>query len=98
MNARQRCRYRRQMRYREKCKQRDQIRLLRLNILKSRNIRSTEDIIDEIWGLAAEKKQKRESIDTLASLIAILMNELSKNNEQTDSLANRCLPKTYLMR
>lgn len=34
MNARQRCRERRQICYREQCKEKDEIRLLRLSILR----------------------------------------------------------------
>lgn len=51
MNARQRCRERRQISYREQCKENDEIRLLRLSILRGyeKMSRSTEDIIDSIW-------------------------------------------------
>lgn len=37
--------------------------------------------------VVSSRKKTKESIDTLANLIAILMSELSKN-KQTDSLAN----------
>nr|CBA76560.1 hypothetical protein ARN_36250 [Arsenophonus nasoniae] len=97
MNARQRCRYRRQMRYREQCKMADEIRLLRLNLLRSAKTRSTEEIIDDIWGITSRKKQKEDRVNTLANFIAILKNELYQN-EPTDSITNRCLPNTYLLR
>ncbi|MBG6243347.1 MAG: hypothetical protein EKE20_16795, partial [Candidatus Symbiopectobacterium sp. Dall1.0] len=47
MNARQRCRERRQMRYRDQCR----IRQIRLNIIRTANAhqRSTEEIIDDVW-------------------------------------------------
>lgn len=97
MNARQRCRERRQMRYREQCRMADEIRLLRLNLLGSQKTRSTEEIIDDIWGITFRTKQKEDRVNTLANFIAILKNALHKK-EPTDSITNRCLPKTYLMR
>ncbi|PAV02841.1 hypothetical protein CBG25_08560 [Arsenophonus sp. ENCA] len=99
MNARQRCRERRQMRYREQCKKDDEIRLLRLSILRGYETRPTEDIIDELWGITSTKKQKEDTMNTLVNFIAILKMGLNKTEkQQKDSITNRCLPQTYLMR
>lgn len=99
MNARQRCRERRQMRYREQCKKDDEIRLLRRSILRGYETRSIEDIIDKLWGVTSTKKQKEDTMDTLVNFIAILKMGLNKTEKQPkDSITNRCLPQTYLMR
>lgn len=97
MNARQRCRYRRQMRYREKCRIADEMRLLRLSILKSQKPRSTETILDEIWGLEKEAKEQHQNIEALVDVIITLKNQIF-NTELKDSINNRCLPRTYLLR
>lgn len=99
MNARQRCRERRQMHYRQQCKKDDEIRLLRLSILRGYETRSTEEIIDELWGITSTKKQKEDTMNTLVNFINILKMRLNKTEKQPkDSITNRCLPQTYLMR
>lgn len=70
MNARQRCRERRQMHYREQCKKDDEIRLLRLSILRGHETRSTEEIIDSIWRKTLDKK--RDNDDTLFDFLYTL--------------------------
>lgn len=97
MNARQRCRYRRQMRYREKCRMADEIRLLRLNLINSKKTRTTSAILDEIWGLKKEVKKQHQNMEALVEVILALKNKFF-NTESKDSINNRCLPRTYLLR
>ncbi|ATW29801.1 hypothetical protein BJP41_05025 [Candidatus Williamhamiltonella defendens] len=97
MNARQRCRNRRQMRYRQQCKKDDEIRLLRLSILRGyeKMTRSTEDIMDSIGRKTLD--QKRDNIDRLADFLYTFKKELNiTNSKEEASFTNRCLPKTYL--
>lgn len=97
MNARQRCRERRQMRHREQCKKDDEIRLLRLNILRGyeKKTRSTEEIIDSIWRKSLD--QKRDDPDTLVDFFYDLKKRVNiMHNEEEASFTNCCLPNTYL--
>lgn len=97
MNARQRCRERRKMHYREQCKKEDEIRLLRLSILRGYQImnRSTEEIIDSIWRKTLD--EKRDNTDTLVDCIYTLRKGLNiTNNSEEVSFVNCCLPNTYL--
>lgn len=97
MNARQRCRYRRQMRYRERCRMADEIRLLRLNLINSQKPRPTSAILDEIWGLEKEAKEQHQNMEALVEVILALKNKFF-NTESKSSIDNRCLPRTYLLR
>lgn len=97
MNARQRCRERRQMRYRKQCKENDEIRLLRLSILRGyeKMSRSTEEIIYSIWREILDKKQ--DNTDMLADFLYTLKTGLHMNNDKEEaSFTNCCLPRTYL--
>lgn len=95
MNARQRCRERRQMRYRQQCKANDEIRLLRLSILRGHETRSTEEIIDSIWRKTLS--QKRDNDDTLFDFFYTLKKGLDITNSKEDSsFTNCCLLNTYL--
>lgn len=86
MNARQRCRKRRQMRYRDQCR----IRQLRLNIIRTadENKCSTEEIIDEVWNEYPAKD------NDLINFIIKFKNKLS--DYPSSSIDNRCLLKNYI--
>ncbi|WGM00888.1 hypothetical protein [Arsenophonus nasoniae] len=81
MNARQRCRERRQMHYRDQCR----IRTIRLNLLKKR---STEEIINRVWS------EYHTQENDVVNLLVAFKNQLDRH--PTDSIDNRCLTKTYL--
>lgn len=81
MNARQRCRERRQMHYRDQCR----IRTIRLSLIKGR---TTKEIIDSVW------KEDNEQENYAVNLLATFKNQLDRY--PTDSIDNRCLTKTYL--
>lgn len=84
MNARQRCRERRQMHYRDQSR----IRTIRLSLLKKR---STEEIINNIWREPAEHHTQEYDV---VNLLASFKNQVDRY--PTDSINNRCLPKAYL--
>ncbi|HGJ5856517.1 hypothetical protein [Arsenophonus nasoniae] len=86
MNARQRCRERRQMRYRDQCR----IRQIRLNIIRTANAqqRSTEEIIDDVWRNYPDKDNE------LINFILAFKRKLCAH--PSSSIDNRCLTKTYL--
>ncbi len=84
MNARQRCRERRQMYYRDQSR----IRTIRLSLLKKR---STEEIINNIWREPAEHHTQEHDV---VNLLASFKNQVDRY--PTDSINNRCLVKTYL--
>jgi hypothetical protein len=92
MNARQRCRLRRQMRYREQCRREAEIRQLRLQSIKPE--RSLEEIIDNIFGLKSAAIQTDDSIHVLVGFIARIENY--NNKGQAASFDNCCLPDAYL--
>lgn len=96
MNARQRCRLRRQIRYRKKCQRDDEIRQLRLNAIENREKEtcSIENIIDNIFGLKPKLRQRDDSINVWAEFVVTLMKVDS--TAQTASFNNRCLPNVYL--
>ncbi len=65
MNSRGKRNFLRQTSYIEKCKKEDEIRLLRLYLIKKR---STEEIINNIWREPAEHHtQERDVVNLLAS-------------------------------
>ncbi len=96
MNARQRCRFRRKMHYREQCKREEEIRQLRLQSVSSQ--RSVEAIIDDIFGLTSAATQKDDTITVLAEFLARLKNQ--NHHRQTASFSpsfdNCCMPAAYL--
>ncbi|AWK15641.1 hypothetical protein SK355_13670 [Candidatus Fukatsuia symbiotica] len=96
MNARQRCRLRRQIRYRKKCQRNDEIRQLRLNAIKKREkeTRSIENIIDNIFGLKPKLRQRDDRINVWVEFITLM--KKADNTAQTASFTNRCLPDVYL--
>ncbi|EGY29580.1 hypothetical protein Rin_00004390 [Candidatus Regiella insecticola 5.15] len=95
MNARQRCRLRRQIRYRKKCQQDDEIRQVRLNAIEKREkeTRSIENIIDNIFGLKPKLRRRDDNINVWVEFVTLMK---ADNTAQTASFTNRCLPNVYL--
>ncbi|MCW7548434.1 hypothetical protein OO184_10890 [Photorhabdus sp. APURE] len=94
--SRERCRLRRQMKYREQC----HIRKMRLDEIEAREKSkcSVEDIVDEIFGLKPEprkiltlKHNQNDTDNALAGLIVAL-----KGNDKPENTGSRCLHNTWL--
>uniref|UniRef100_A0A3B0MGG6 Uncharacterized protein n=1 Tax=Arsenophonus endosymbiont of Trialeurodes vaporariorum TaxID=235567 RepID=A0A3B0MGG6_9GAMM len=85
MNSKHKRNFLRQTSYIEQRKKEDEIRLLRLHLIKKL---STEEIIDSAW------PQDNEQENYLVNLLATFKNQLDRY--PTDSIDNRCLTKAYL--